>query len=595
MRRFVEGADRGQRTLFPESLEDWIIEDNPVRVIDVFAKLVCSLRERDATGGNPVGEPKISSSRPGTRQQTILSGPRWCEDHDGSTKAAVTSEVGDPLMIRLFVGLAVIIWFFGASPRAAAQTLSAETGGVVIGRDVRNSTINIGTPPEELKALNKLYGDLSEAQKKLIAELEQKLSLNQRQVQAALTILGEANIPPEDLGWKLVEVAGRFKDLRATASPQPGDDPKIAALKIETSKAIEAGKLAEADALLARIEAEQTRALDRQAVDAAATRARRGEIALTRLRYAEAAKHFADAAAVFPPGSSYEAERMRYLYQEAQAYYQQGNEFGDNDAARTAIARYMRLIELSPRASMPLDWGLTQMNLGVALSILGERESETTRLEEAVVAYRAALEEITRARVPLDWAGTQMSLGIALSKLGTRESGTTRLEEAVVAYRAALEEHTRARVPFDWARTQVNLGIALVTLGTRESGTTRLEEAVVAYRAALEEITRARVPLDWALTQMNLGVALMTLGERESGTTRLEEAVVAYRAALEEITRARVPLQWALTQVNLGNALSALGERRAGRHDWRRRLLPIGRRWRNARARACRSTGPSRR
>jgi transposase len=36
MRRFVEGADRGQSTLFPESLEDWIDEDNPVRVIDVF-------------------------------------------------------------------------------------------------------------------------------------------------------------------------------------------------------------------------------------------------------------------------------------------------------------------------------------------------------------------------------------------------------------------------------------------------------------------------------------------------------------------------------------------------------------------------------
>ena len=36
MRRFVEGLDRGQNTLFPESLEDWIGEDNPVRVIDVF-------------------------------------------------------------------------------------------------------------------------------------------------------------------------------------------------------------------------------------------------------------------------------------------------------------------------------------------------------------------------------------------------------------------------------------------------------------------------------------------------------------------------------------------------------------------------------
>jgi hypothetical protein len=36
MKRFVEGTDRQQSTLFPECLEDWICEDNPVRVIDVF-------------------------------------------------------------------------------------------------------------------------------------------------------------------------------------------------------------------------------------------------------------------------------------------------------------------------------------------------------------------------------------------------------------------------------------------------------------------------------------------------------------------------------------------------------------------------------
>jgi transposase len=36
MRRFVEGVDRGQTTLFPECLEDWIDENNPVQVIDVF-------------------------------------------------------------------------------------------------------------------------------------------------------------------------------------------------------------------------------------------------------------------------------------------------------------------------------------------------------------------------------------------------------------------------------------------------------------------------------------------------------------------------------------------------------------------------------
>ncbi len=36
MNRFIEGIDRSQATLFPDCLEDWIDEDNPVRVIDAF-------------------------------------------------------------------------------------------------------------------------------------------------------------------------------------------------------------------------------------------------------------------------------------------------------------------------------------------------------------------------------------------------------------------------------------------------------------------------------------------------------------------------------------------------------------------------------
>jgi len=36
MAGFIEGSERYQSTLFPECLEDWIGEDNPVRVIDAF-------------------------------------------------------------------------------------------------------------------------------------------------------------------------------------------------------------------------------------------------------------------------------------------------------------------------------------------------------------------------------------------------------------------------------------------------------------------------------------------------------------------------------------------------------------------------------
>jgi transposase len=36
MKRFIKGTDRGQRTLLPECLDEWVAENNPVRVVDAF-------------------------------------------------------------------------------------------------------------------------------------------------------------------------------------------------------------------------------------------------------------------------------------------------------------------------------------------------------------------------------------------------------------------------------------------------------------------------------------------------------------------------------------------------------------------------------
>src|SRR5215475_12784925 len=56
MKRF-EGADREQSTLFPECLEDWICEDNPVRAIDVFVEDL-DLAELSFGGVDPQGQPQ---------------------------------------------------------------------------------------------------------------------------------------------------------------------------------------------------------------------------------------------------------------------------------------------------------------------------------------------------------------------------------------------------------------------------------------------------------------------------------------------------------------------------------------------------------
>src|SRR5499426_2886548 len=63
MRRFVEGIDRGQATLFPECLADWIDEDNPVRVIDAFVdKLDLSRLGFDGVAPEATGRPSYHPS-----------------------------------------------------------------------------------------------------------------------------------------------------------------------------------------------------------------------------------------------------------------------------------------------------------------------------------------------------------------------------------------------------------------------------------------------------------------------------------------------------------------------------------------------------
>ena len=63
MKRFVEGIDRGQTTLFPECLADWIDDDNPVQVIDAFVdKLDLSRLGFDGVAPEATGRPSYHPS-----------------------------------------------------------------------------------------------------------------------------------------------------------------------------------------------------------------------------------------------------------------------------------------------------------------------------------------------------------------------------------------------------------------------------------------------------------------------------------------------------------------------------------------------------
>ena len=66
MKRFVEGEDRNQVALLPECLDDFIADDNPVRVIDAFVDEL-DLRELEFEGSEPA-----ATGRPGYHPAVLL-------------------------------------------------------------------------------------------------------------------------------------------------------------------------------------------------------------------------------------------------------------------------------------------------------------------------------------------------------------------------------------------------------------------------------------------------------------------------------------------------------------------------------------------
>ena len=66
MKRFIDGENRFQSTLFPESLEDYIAEENSIRVVDAFVDKL-KLKELGFDRAEP-----SDTGRPGYLPATML-------------------------------------------------------------------------------------------------------------------------------------------------------------------------------------------------------------------------------------------------------------------------------------------------------------------------------------------------------------------------------------------------------------------------------------------------------------------------------------------------------------------------------------------
>ena len=381
---------------------------------------------------------------------------------------------------------------------------------------------------------------------------------------------------------ELADQADQIAELQARLQTLTGDaDPAIAACFAQARAAIDAGRLAEADRLLADISERDLAAMreadaevERRRLRAVETIASRGQVAYVQASYRTAASHYARAAETAP--ESARERRWQFRSWQALALLQQGWRFETAALTEARDVFEASALPLAPRSVDPRNWANTQVNLGNVLNSLGERQAGAdglATLAAARQAYERALEVRTRATGAQSWALTQTNLGLVLTSLGERQAGTeglATLADARQAFERALEVRTRATDAQGWAVTQTSLGNVFLALGQLQAGAeglATLAAARAAYESALEVRTRATDPQGWAVTQANFGIVLRTLGERQAGAEGLATLAAARQAherALEVLTRATDAQRWAQTQANLGNLLRTFGERQAG-------------------------------
>ena len=177
------------------------------------------------------------------------------------------------MMRRIAHVLSLIAALLGAAEAWAQLFGNGEVqaeGGVAVGGDVVQSTVTVvnGMPHEIVVALvRSLSSSDRETQAQALAllraQLPEEAALNAEAVATMLGILGEKQVPPDQLIPTFEMVARRHVEMLVRLQALDPDDPEVARLVKQAETAISIGRYNEAEAFLVRAEETDLAALRR--------------------------------------------------------------------------------------------------------------------------------------------------------------------------------------------------------------------------------------------------------------------------------------------------------------------------------------------
>ena len=439
--------------------------------------------------------------------------------------------------------LAFLLLLTAAAGTAAAAdnepfTTRIEAAGGAGAGTITGGTFNIyNHDPEELKRLAERL-DRSEhdyrAAEAEATELARQLNLQNVTTQTVLEFLrlmaSQQDLTVEQVPAKMAEITANYLRMQERIASQTTEDPIAAGLLQRAAAAGKAGHFEDADRLLARAEARETKAIDENRLKVAQLRAARGDNAATQLHHVEAARHYEAAAEILPQAKS--SVKGLFLIRAGDLWMIPRNLSEAGEDFEKAQQILNDLVKDKP------DNRQVERDLSVSYERLGDVFMLKGHYDGALAAYRDAI-VIVMLLSHLDASNSALmdDLSVCHRKIGDALMAKNDHDGALVAYRNAFAiAETLARLDPGHAQWQRNLGVSYDRMGAVLLAKGDYEGALAPHRAALAVAeTFVQHNPNNTLWRRDRSVSYQRIGDVLLVKGDCDGALKSYRAGLEII------------------------------------------------------------
>lgn len=191
-------------------------------------------------------------------------------------------------------------------------------------------------------------------------------------------------------------------------------------------------------------------------------------------------------------------------------------------------------------------WTTIQLNLGIALSMIGE--ADPRRFREAVKILREARELTPRKNTERRDRAT-VALAKALMLSGRVNEKPDDIEEAV-----SLIKDLQLDEPALQLEVRNNLGLAYYCLGRLSESIPHLETARELLTDLLDDYSEISSPFGAAQTQQALGITLREIGRLKQSIPTIDKSIVVLEGGLAFATQESAPIFWAAVHYHLAES-----------------------------------------